>query len=328
MSNGHDPSLGGEMRLLKSVSRSFFLSIRFLPRPVRSPVALAYLLARATDTVADVASARAADRIDLLVEMGRAIDGASVSSLAGRLARMSSSIDHRGERELLERWDELMAAFTACDDDVKTIVRSVLGEIVRGQTSDITTFEFADATGGGERGVVSLATSDDLTRYTFQVAGCVGRFWTEISVLRIGGKCVRGSIDDQTRLGIEFGQGLQMVNILRDFPEDLENGRCYLPLDWQRDAGVGPGDPAAMWGAADTWRRQCRSWISAGLEYAEGLRGVRMRFAAVLPALLAQETLDKVERASWDELTQRVKVSRRDVRRLMIRALRFAMCGG
>src|SRR5207249_9321028 len=39
-----------ERTILRSVSRSFYLSIRFLPAQLREPVALAYLLARTTDT--------------------------------------------------------------------------------------------------------------------------------------------------------------------------------------------------------------------------------------------------------------------------------------
>src|SRR5437667_11202004 len=42
-----------ENMILRSVSRSFYLSIRFLPAQLRQPIALAYLLARATDTIAD-----------------------------------------------------------------------------------------------------------------------------------------------------------------------------------------------------------------------------------------------------------------------------------
>ena len=42
--------------LLKRVSRAFYLSIRVLPEPVRRPVGLAYLLARAADTIADTAA--------------------------------------------------------------------------------------------------------------------------------------------------------------------------------------------------------------------------------------------------------------------------------
>ena len=38
---------------LRSVSRSFYLSLAILPRSLREPIGLAYLLARAADTVAD-----------------------------------------------------------------------------------------------------------------------------------------------------------------------------------------------------------------------------------------------------------------------------------
>ena len=39
--------------LLKSVSRSFYLSMRFLPLAMREPISLGYLLARFSDTIAD-----------------------------------------------------------------------------------------------------------------------------------------------------------------------------------------------------------------------------------------------------------------------------------
>ena len=39
--------------LLKGVSRSFYLTLRVLPGRIRPQIGLAYLLARATDTLAD-----------------------------------------------------------------------------------------------------------------------------------------------------------------------------------------------------------------------------------------------------------------------------------
>ena len=45
------PDLRGS--ILASVSRSFYLSIRLLPKKLRDPVSLGYLLARASDTIAD-----------------------------------------------------------------------------------------------------------------------------------------------------------------------------------------------------------------------------------------------------------------------------------
>ncbi len=42
--------------------------------------------------------------------------------------------------------------------------------------------------------------------------------------------------------GIRFGKGLQLVNILRDLPADLKNGRCYLPMEELAEVGLAPED--------------------------------------------------------------------------------------
>ena len=34
------------------------------------------------------------------------------------------------------------------------------------------------------------------------------------------------------------GKVLQLVNILKDLPEDIRNGRCYLPMDELRRVGI------------------------------------------------------------------------------------------
>ena len=55
--------------LLKGVSRSFYLSIRFLPSRIRPAIALGYLLARASDTIADANSLAAGDRLKILNQL-------------------------------------------------------------------------------------------------------------------------------------------------------------------------------------------------------------------------------------------------------------------
>src|SRR5437868_13086051 len=69
------PLAVNELALLKPVSRSFYLSIRLLPRALREPVALAYLLARTSDTIADSNAMSAEKRIELLDRFARAIAG-------------------------------------------------------------------------------------------------------------------------------------------------------------------------------------------------------------------------------------------------------------
>jgi len=61
--------------ILRSVSRSFYLSIRFLPQQLREPIALAYLLARTTDTVADTTRIPGAVRMEALKMLSDGIQG-------------------------------------------------------------------------------------------------------------------------------------------------------------------------------------------------------------------------------------------------------------
>ena len=50
----HERELGGQ--LLAAVSRSFYLTLKALPKELREPISLAYLLARTADTIADTGS--------------------------------------------------------------------------------------------------------------------------------------------------------------------------------------------------------------------------------------------------------------------------------
>src|SRR5207302_1528535 len=73
--------------LLRSVSRSFYLSIRFLPALLREPIALAYLLARTSDTVADTSQIPVTVRMETLRLLSDGIQGtASRDVVSGTFA--------------------------------------------------------------------------------------------------------------------------------------------------------------------------------------------------------------------------------------------------
>src|SRR2546421_2846873 len=99
-SSGADRLLGP---ILQSVSRSFYLSIRFLPLRLRQPVGLAYLLARATDTVADTTGIPADFRRSTLETLAAVIqhDGAphGLEDLRTSFARLQTE---PAERALIE----------------------------------------------------------------------------------------------------------------------------------------------------------------------------------------------------------------------------------
>ena len=92
-----------------------------------------------------------------------------------------------------------------------------------------------------DKKIIALETAVDLDDYTYRVAGCVGGFWTKLCRAHL---FPRAKLDEEQFMvdGIRFGKGLQLVNILRDLPEDLKKGRCYLPMDRAGTGGTGPGN--------------------------------------------------------------------------------------
>src|SRR5512133_425658 len=93
------PSQALAKTILRSVSRSFYLSIRFLPRQLREPIALAYLLARTTDTVADTAQISASIRMETLKLLSNGIQGtASRAAVTELIASFVSLQENESER--------------------------------------------------------------------------------------------------------------------------------------------------------------------------------------------------------------------------------------
>jgi phytoene/squalene synthetase len=96
-----------ERELLKSVSRSFYISIRLLPKALREPVALGYLLARTSDTIADGTAVDVEKRIELLDRFARAIAGKD-QAIGDDLTQLCGSPGMTdGENALLGSADEI-----------------------------------------------------------------------------------------------------------------------------------------------------------------------------------------------------------------------------
>ncbi len=287
--------------VLKEVSRSFYLSLRFLPKAFRAPVSLGYLLARASDTIADAGDWTVKERRELLAAFVGWVNGGE------RLAMPKAPGLSDGERVLLSRLDDCVSGLQELPEWQQESVRKVVGIITEGQGWDLDRFE-------GE-GVVGLQSDEELRDYTYQVAGCVGGFWTEIG-FGVDSRFARASREEMMAWGQAYGRSLQLINILRDVPEDWGNGRCYLP---------GVRNKGDLMAERQRWIAEARDGLEQAGRYAEALNGRRLRFATVLPALIGRETLARLEQADWNAWEARVKVSRRDVYRLMFKATRFAL---
>jgi farnesyl-diphosphate farnesyltransferase len=298
--------LGGP--LLASVSRSFYLSIRLLPAPLRAPIGLAYLLARASDTIADSADVPQEVRLRHLAAFDRMIRTGKPDGL--QELQQDIRTPHAGETVLLHDLDRCLQWLAQTNNKDRCEIVDVLQKIIRGQTLDLERF------GSGGR-IVALQTAEELDEYTYLVAGCVGEFWTRLCLTHIPECSVLG-LADLRRLGQEFGKGLQLVNILRDFPEDLRNGRCYLPETELRAAGTSPSplmdQPKKAQPVYDRWRERAAVQLEHGHQYIAALRSARLRAACFLPWYLGLRTLRLLTQPDALERTEKIKVSRTTVR--------------
>jgi len=314
--------------LLREVSRSFYLTLAVLPRSIRSQVGLAYLLARTTDTIADTGLVPVTHRLTRLRLLRDRIAGRSAAPLEfGEMARHQGS---PAERRLLENCEasvEWLGTFSGEDQER---IREVLHIIISGQELDLG--RFGEATPGR---IVALQNGQELDDYTYRVAGCVGEFWTRMCRAHV---FPQARLDDAQllALGVRFGKGLQLVNILRDLPADLAAGRCYLPRASLEGIGLTPPDLLRL----ESWEAlrpvysglldQAARHLTAGWAYTTSLpwSAARVRLACAWPLLIGRETLERLRQANVLDARQRVKISRSQVRRILLKSSLLYPCPG
>ncbi len=211
--------------VLKRVSRSFYLTLAILPHAVRFQIGLAYLFARAADTIADTGELSDTVRVQCLQQLKRqfgqeAPDWHSIQNIQAQVITKQPNPDERRLLEKLEQCFRLYQGFNSWD---RSQIAQVVTVLIGGMEFDLQ--QFPKNTG---RSVCALTDVPDFEYYTYAVAGCVGEFWTKMLCEHLPG-LRRWDQATMIPLGIRYGKGLQMVNILRDLPKDLHNGRCYIP---------------------------------------------------------------------------------------------------
>jgi farnesyl-diphosphate farnesyltransferase len=315
---------GLQTAILRSVSRSFYLSIRFLPAQLREPIALAYLLARTTDTVADTTRISPAIRSETLKMLSNGIQGtASRDVVVDLIASIVSLQENPAERRLLESLRNCLEWLEHLHAADRNDIRGVLEKITHGQMLDLERFDpptdgFAVANNPTD--IRALQTAADLDEYTYLVAGCVGEFWTRLCFRHV--RDFAGLNEDQMlALGKRYGMGLQLINILRDVGSDLRAGRCYFPEYELNAAHLSASqifsEPERFQPIYRTWLEKAKDGLECGMQYSRAIRNRRVRAATVLPALIGARTLAVLRDAGATALQRSVKISRGEVRRMI-----------
>lgn len=257
--------------LLQKTSRSFALTIPLLPEPTRQAVAVAYLLFRIADTFEDATHWAREKRIEALsefIELMLDSDTPTVERAAVRWLR-DPPLAHSGYLELLRSAPRVLEWHRELASSSRDAISEHLIRTARGMS---TWTARTDPSGS-----LCLRTLGELREYCYTVAGIVGELLTE---LYLDGESGLDPVATGLReRSTSFGEGLQLVNILKDAQSDAAEGRIYLPRE------LPLGDVYAL----------ARQDLATALEYCELLRHAGAHVGVVafnaLNARLALETL-------------------------------------
>jgi 4,4'-diapophytoene synthase len=210
--------------ILAKVSRTFALTIPQLPTRLRGVVTNAYLLCRIADTIEDEPALKVADKQYFHALFVGVVNG---TQSAERFSRELVPLlpQPTAERDLVAHAPlvlEMTRRYGARQ-------QGALSRCVAVMCDGMPRFE-------REASLEGLANLAEMRQYCYVVAGVVGEMLTELFCGYV--PAIARQRDLMLDLGVSFGRGLQMTNILKDFWEDHDRGVCWLPRDMFARVGV------------------------------------------------------------------------------------------
>ncbi len=314
------------------MSRLFYTTLVVVPADVRDQVSLAYLFARAADTIADTDLIDRPRRLDYLSQLKAqfitdTIAWGQVRDIQRAMVPLQQA---SSERRLLERLEDCFRLFLEFSPEDRRRVQRLLTTLTQGMEMDLALFP-----GRTSDDLTALKTMDDLDRYTYYVAGCVGEFWTDLMCAHRTA-LTSWKVREMSELGVRFGKGLQLTNILKDVAHDLRKGRCYLPESLLAESGLTPRDLLRqeslprLTPLLSALIRLATEHLDQGWLYTMAIPRyeMRLRLACMWPILSAGESL-KLVRDSPDLLNPalKVKIPRATVYRIMALTAGTGACG-
>lgn len=205
--------------ILQHVSRTFALTIPQLPEPLCKVVANAYLLCRIADTIEDdkiMSAELKREYAERFISVVKGSDDAKDFSIA--LFPLLSPTATEAEHDLIANTEPVIRITHSFNQRQRAALERCVSIMAEGMVR----YQDAETLDG-------VKDLDDMGQYCYYVAGVVGEMLTELF-------CdyspeIDAHRDELMRLGVSFGQGLQMTNILKDIWEDHERGACWLPQD-------------------------------------------------------------------------------------------------
>ncbi|MDX1811064.1 MAG: squalene/phytoene synthase family protein, partial [Gammaproteobacteria bacterium] len=282
----------------------------------RGPIAIAYLLARAADSVADSAPQKNASKLSWLQSFQKLLTRFETTAIQQLQQQGLQLIENEQEIRLLQMLARVFEEYFKLSEQERALVKQVVTTLSNGMLMDLEVFSDTSQ-------ITALGNAADLDQYTYLVAGCVGEFWTRVLDLHYGEQ-LQWPAAKQIEQGVRYGKALQMTNILRDVWKDAALGRCYLPQSdlAQNDLNTKnyllAENTCALQQIIEKNLQNCLAHFEAAQAYYEAIpkRFVRLRIAALWPYIIGVKTLVLVKNNY--SANHNVKIKRKAVYRLML----------
>ena len=308
-------ALAYQAEALAGVSRTFALTIPQLPSPLCDVIGNAYLLCRIADTIEDEATLPLEQKEAYLHRFVEVVEGrASARAFARDLHPLLSEATIEAERKLVANAHTVVGFTHGLRRPQRAPIERCIGIMAPGMAEFQTTMS-ADG----------LKDMRDLDRYCYCVAGVVGETLTEL--FSDYSPAIRGRRDRLFALSSGFGQGLQMVNILKDFWEDRERGACWLPRNVFAEVGIdlstlvpGKGDARKLAGAMYRLIRVAAGHLGSAFQYTMLIpaREAGIRRFLLWSLGMAVQTLGRLADSPGYVNGEQVKISRKEVRAVVL----------
>ena len=265
--------------ILKKVSRSFALVIQTLPNDLRISVCIFYLVLRALDTIED-------DVTSLKEKKKQKIK--LCKSFAQVLQLKTWSLDNIGEGDekvLLQEFTNVLTVYHGLPKEDQVVISDICQQMGNGMAE----FLQKDIR-------IGTATLSDYNLYCHYVAGLVGQGLTRLFV-------AHGKEDKQLlnmmKEADEMGKFLQKTNIIRDYLEDLSEGRTFWPKEiWSKYSthllGLRLGDKEKSIQCLNELVVDAYQHVPACLRYLEQLKNSQVFKFCAIPQVMAIATLERI----------------------------------
>jgi farnesyl-diphosphate farnesyltransferase len=193
------------------------LTIPVLPDGLTEIVTNAYLLCRLADTIEDDVGLEDLLKSEFHARFVAVVEtGTGAESFAADLEPLLSNRTLADERALVAN----TAAVIRVTHSFSVAAQTALQRCVRIMCSGMPEFQRHKSLNG-------LRDLDELGTYCYYVAGVVGEMLTDLFCQHLPE--LEPHREVMLKLGVSFGQGLQMTNILKDVWDDRQADTCWLP---------------------------------------------------------------------------------------------------